>query len=337
MPLFDKAAAKGGFEGGRAHRARGDPREPALHLPPREGAGAGQAGRHLSRRRRRPRVAPLVLPLGHAAGSGAARAGEQGRAVGAGDAREADAPHAGGSARRGARHALRRAVAAAAGHRQGPPGSELLPELRRQPRRRDAPRDRALLQQPRARGSQRARSLSRQLHLRERTAGAPLRLPGRGGRRVPPRRVPGRHPPRPARTGQRAGPDVARQPHVAGAARQVGDGSADRHAAAAAAAQRPDARRDGRREGRQDADHARADGDAPGESELHVVPPLHGSDRPGARQLRRHREVARARERHAARHPRRLLRRHAGDQAGGADRGAAASARCRWCGRSPRT
>ena len=56
---------------------------------------------------------------------------------------------------------------------------------------------------------------------------------------------------------------------------------------------------------------------------LHLVPPLHGSDWPGARQLRRHREVARARERDAARHPRRLLRRHAGDPAGGADRGAA--------------
>ena len=33
-----------------------------------------------------------------------------------------------------------------------------------------------------------------------------------------------------------------------------------------------------------------------------VVPPLHGSDRPRARQLRRDRQVAHARERHAARH-----------------------------------
>ena len=130
------------------------------------------------------------------------------------------------------------AVAAAAGHRQGPSRPEQLSELRRQPRGGDAPRDRAVLQQPGARGPQRARSLHRRLHLRERTAGAALRHSRASRARVPPRRVSGRHAPRPARPGQRPGADVARQPHVAGAARQVGDGSADGHAAAAAAARR---------------------------------------------------------------------------------------------------
>src|SRR5207253_2516588 len=85
------------------------------------------------------------------------------RPIGAGHAREADAADARRSARRRARLALRRPVAAAAGRRQGSPRSEQLPELRRQPRRRDAARDRAVLQQPRARRSQRAGSLSRRL------------------------------------------------------------------------------------------------------------------------------------------------------------------------------
>ncbi len=48
---------------------------------------------------------------------------------------------------------------------------------------------------------------------------------------------------------------------------------------------------------------------APRQPDLQRLPPVHGSDRPVARQLRRHRPAARARERHAARHPRRLLRR----------------------------
>ena len=70
----------------------------------------------------------------------------------------------------------------------------------------------------------------------------------------------------------------------------------------------------GEAEGRQAADDARADGDAPGEPDLQLLPPVHGSDRPGARQLRRDRQVAHPRERHAARHARRALRRHAGQR-----------------------
>ncbi len=102
-----------------------------------------------------------------------------------GDTRKTGPPDARRSAQRGARLAVRRTVAAAAGHREGPSRSELLPELRRQPRRDDAPRDRDVLQPSRPRRWQRSRSLSRRLHVRERTAGAALRVPGRRRQRVP--------------------------------------------------------------------------------------------------------------------------------------------------------
>ena len=69
------------------------------------------------------------------------------------------------------------------------------------------------------------------------------------------------------------------------------------HAATAAAAERADARRDGRRQGRPAAHDARAHGDPPQESDVQHVPPVHGSDRSLARQLRRDRQVAVSRER----------------------------------------
>ena len=137
--------------------------------------------------------------------------------------------------------------------------------------------------------------------------------------------------------GSRARPDVARQPHVARAARQVGHGSDARHAAASAAGQRAAARQHGRSEERPRADDARAHGDAPEGSELPVVPPLHGSDRPGARQLRRHRasgattrtairstRAARSTTARRCRRPR-------------SSRRCCSSARCRSCGRSRKT
>ncbi len=99
-------------------------------------------------------------------------------------------------------------------------------------------------------------------------------------------------PPRRARPGQRAAADLDRRSHLAGAARQVGDGSAARLAAAAAAAQRAAARRDQGRRRRQDAVDARAHGEAPQEPGVHLVPPRDRSARPGARELRRHRRVA---------------------------------------------
>ena len=63
-------------------------------------------------------------------------------------------------------------------------------------------------------------------------------------RRVPPRHAAGVSP-RPARSGQHPDAHLGRRPHLAGAARQVGDGSAARHAATAAAAGRAGAGRIG--------------------------------------------------------------------------------------------
>ena len=89
-------------------------------------------------------------------------------------------------------------------------------------------RNRALLRQHRPRGSQRPRSAHRRLHVRERAHRAALRHPERQRRRLPARHAGRREPPRPARPGQHPDADVGRRSHVAGAARQVGHGSAAR-------------------------------------------------------------------------------------------------------------
>ena len=60
----------------------------------------------------------------------------------------------------------------------------------------------------------------------------------------------------------------------------------------------PDLEKTGEAQGRPPADDARAHGDASREPDVQLVPPVHGSDRPRARQLRRDRAVAHARERH---------------------------------------
>ena len=118
-------------------------------------------------------------------------------------------------------------------------------------------------------------------------------------------------PPRPARPGQHPDADLGGRSHLAGAARQVGDGSAAGLAAAGAAAQRAVARRLGEGEcRRQDAVDARAHGRAPQEPVVQLVPPRDRSARPGARQLRRHRRVAHQGQRGPGRFGRRALRRH---------------------------
>ncbi len=138
--------------------------------------------------------------------------------------------------------------------------------------------------------------------------------------RVPPRHLSGRDAPRHLRPRHDAGAELAGQSHVSRAAWQVGDGSAARHAAAAAAAERPRSRGLGRLEGRAFADDPRAHGGASQEPDLQFVPQVHGSDRPRARQLRRHRAVADPRKRHAARYQRRPLRRHEDQLAGAIER-----------------
>jgi hypothetical protein len=107
-----------------------------------------------------------------------------------------------------------------------------------------------------------------------------------------PRRISGRHAPRVAGAGRHARANLPRQPYVAGAARQVGDGSPDGLTAAAPSTGHSYPGGNGGREERQDAHDARTDGDAPREPDLQLLPPLHGSDWPGARQFRRHGEMA---------------------------------------------
>ena len=300
----------------RPHGARSDSRQPALHLPPRARADATRA-----------RAAPIAWPTstsrrGCRSSSGACRRTRSCSTPPSAAScrrrrpREAGAPHARRSAR-----ATRSPTASPAQWLRLQdvdkvhPGSELLPELRRATSpTRCAPRPSCSSTTSSAKTA--ACSICCAPTTRSSTSGSR----GTTASRASPAtssaasRIPT---PRAAASSARAAmlvQTLAREPHVAGAARQVGDGSAARHAAAAAAAGHSGtSRRRPRVEGRPPADDARAHGDASQEPDVQLVPPLHGSDRPGARQLRRHRQVAQARERHAARHARRLLRRHPGD------------------------
>ena len=162
--------------------------------------------------------------------------------------------------------------------------------------------------------------LDGRLHLRERAAGEALQPAERHGKRLPPRADAG-VPPRHLRPRQHPDAHIRGGPDLAGAARQVGHGSAARVAAAAAAAQRAVAR--GRESGdrRQAALDPRAHGRAPEESRVHVLPPGHRSARPGAREFRRDRRVAHQGQRSADRLGRRPVRRDEDGRAGGAAAG----------------
>ena len=122
-------------------------------------------------------------------------------------------------------------------------GRDSLPLLRSLARPRDGHGDGAVLRQPGPRGPHGAGPADRRLHLRERPPGASLRHPEHRRQRVPARDRAGRAP-RPAGQGQRAAADLGGRSHLAGDARQVGDGGDARIAAAAAAAQRARPRRD---------------------------------------------------------------------------------------------
>ena len=180
----------------------------------------------------------------------------------------------------------------------------------------------AVLRQPRARGSQHPRSADRGLLVRQRAHRAALRHSERHRQRLPPRHAAARAPRHPD-AGQRAGADLGGRSHLAGDARQVGDGSDDGLAAAGAAAGCAGVRGDQGRGRRQGADRARAHGRASREPDLHVVPSRDRSDRPGARELRRHRQVPHQGCRRAGRSEERAVRRHADRRPGRAARGAA--------------
>ena len=90
--------------------------------------------------------------------------------------------------------------------------------------------------------------------------------------------------------GQRADGHLVRQPHVAGASRQVDPGEHRRHAAASAAAERAAA--EGHRRRGTSALDARAHGPASRESRVRRLPSAHGPGRPFDGELRRDRPVA---------------------------------------------
>ena len=178
MTFYDEGRAERRLRGRHPPGAAGDPRQPAVPVPPRAGAGrrrgAGQTYR-LSDLELASRLsfflwgtAPdaellKVADAGHAARRPACSTQQVQRML-------AD-PRA-----EALSHALRGAVAAAAGPREDP--SRLRCCIRTSTTRsRDAmrARDRAVLRQPRARGPQRARPADRRLHVRQRAAGAALR------------------------------------------------------------------------------------------------------------------------------------------------------------------
>ena len=206
------------------------------------------------------------------------------------------------------------------------PNSFQFPDFDDDLRRAMIARGRAVLRQHRQRGPQRPRSDDRRLHLRQRAACAALRHPGDLRQPVPPRHADRRRAARPAGQGRHPDGDVARAPHVAGAARQVG---AREHHRRVAARRRPTTCRrssdeqkpEKPRSGREALEQHRA---SPTCAACHrVMDP----DRVRARELRRRRRVARQGRRDARRLDRRVGtagRRHAGRRR----RRAAAT---RWC------
>ncbi len=105
--------------------------------------------------------------------------------------------------------------------------------------------------------------------------------------------------------------DLARQPHVAGAARQVGARSPARQPATAAAAERARPRADRRCHRRPVPLGGRAARDAPGQPGVQLVSQRHRPDWPVARQLRRDRVAAHQGPGRACQYRRRAVRRHA--------------------------
>ena len=312
MPFYEQGAAQGRLRAGRAQRARNDSRQPALHLPPREGADRCAQRRHLPRRRHRSRIAAVVLPVGPAARQGTDRRGAAPRAV------DRCRPRA------HARRMLADPRAEALASRFAAQWLRLQDVEKVRPDPNFYPNfDENLAEAMRTETKMFFESLVREdrslldlltadyTFVNERLA-RHYGFPGVARPRFPPRHLSRLDAPRHSRPGQHAGADLARQPHLAGAARQVGDGSADGHAAAATAAERARPRSRRRSEGRPAADDARADGDPsrrtrPAASCHRFMDPiglaLDNFDVTA--------QVARARERHAARHHRRFLRRHA--------------------------
>ena len=191
----------------------------------------------------------------------------------------------------GPRHQLRGAVAQPAQRRRGAARRGPLPRLRGGPAAGLPARDGDALRRHPARGPQRRRAALGRLHVPERTARGALRHPERAGQPLPAGHARRSGAGRAARPRQHPDRDLARQPHVAGGAGQVGAREHPRHAAPAAPRGRPGP---GGHHRRPHPDHARGDGAAPGQPRVRELPPGDGPPGPRPRAVRRHRPPAHA-------------------------------------------
>ena len=237
-------------------------------------------------------------------------AAAQGRLKEPHGARAAGAAHAGRPAGLGARQQLRRANGCTCGTcGTWCPARTQFPDFDDNLRQALQRETELLLEHVMKQDRSVRRAADRRLHVRQRAAGAALRHPQRLRHAVPPRAGDERGPPRPARARQHPDGDVAAQPHLAGAARQVDSRQPARHAAAAAAADVPPLKENSERE--PSADDARADGGAPRQSGVRELPQAHGPAGLRAGELRRRRRLAHQRPARADRSVQRAGRRHA--------------------------
>ena len=182
-----------------------------------------------------------------------------------------------------------RPVARGAESRQHQAGSAEVPGLGSRAARRDEDRDADVLRLDPAREPSDQRIHRRAVHVPQRAAGDLLWHRRRHRTGVPARRSDDARARRRAEPWQRARRLQLSDTHVGRHSRQVHPAEHPRIAAAAAAAGCARARRAG---GGDDCVAAQADGDAPDERRLRVLPLAHGSARLRARELRRDREVA---------------------------------------------
>ena len=236
--LLRRGPGRGRLRRRRRAGAAAHPGQPLVPLPHRVRARGGRE-RRLPHQRPRARLAPVVLPLEQHPRRRAARPGDEEPAARAGGARAADPADAGGPALAGLHRQLRRAVAVAAAAARHRAGSVPLSRLRRHAGAGLPARGGAVLRQHRARRPAGSGPADRQLHVRQRAAGAALRHPERQGHQLPARDAGRRQPAaRPARQGRDSHRDGVPEPHLAGRARQVGAAERARRAAARAAARR---------------------------------------------------------------------------------------------------
>ena len=179
LSFYDEGRKRSDFESGVRLVAAGDSGEPALRVPLRRSAADGSPGQsyRLTDADLASRLSFFLwgtLPdaeLLKVVASGTLRApGVLDKQI-----KRMLADRASGSPG----DAIRVAVAAPAGPREGQSRLPAVPAVRRAAGRGAEARDRALLRQPRARGSQPARSDYRRLHVRQRARGPALRHPER--------------------------------------------------------------------------------------------------------------------------------------------------------------